>query len=289
LVVEYCDTWNTAYYDAVLREYVIYTRYWSLGPRTERLPPDTRNSWTGIGRRAIGRTASQDFRRFNPSEMILEPTPDMLPSEQLYTNCRTAVPGAPDQHLMFPTIWKGSIDDTTRIAMAASHDGKLWHWVPGGDLLHTRSFGGWDGGCIWGTPDLIEFPNGDWALPYIANNVPHKYPRGKRTSDTGYAVWEKGRLAALETDETGEFTMIPIMVPGTTLKINAVTKRTGWVKVEVLGVDGRSLAECQPLTGDLLWAPVTWKRAASLNDDASRPVTLRIELKQGQLFGLQFD
>ena len=27
--------------------------------------------------------------------MILEPTPDMLPSEQLYTNCRTTVPGAP--------------------------------------------------------------------------------------------------------------------------------------------------------------------------------------------------
>jgi hypothetical protein len=44
----------------------------------------------------------------------------MLPSEQLYTNCRTAIPGAPDQHLMFPAIWNGSVDDTTRIAMASS-------------------------------------------------------------------------------------------------------------------------------------------------------------------------
>ena len=26
LVVEYCDTWNTAYFDPALREYVIYTR-----------------------------------------------------------------------------------------------------------------------------------------------------------------------------------------------------------------------------------------------------------------------
>src|SRR4051812_20427200 len=32
LVVEYSDTWNTAYYDAVSSEYVIYTRYWSVGP-----------------------------------------------------------------------------------------------------------------------------------------------------------------------------------------------------------------------------------------------------------------
>ena len=52
IVVEYCDTWNTAYFDPLTREYVIYTRQWSLGPRTDRLPPDIRNSWTGVGRRA---------------------------------------------------------------------------------------------------------------------------------------------------------------------------------------------------------------------------------------------
>ena len=38
---------------------------------------------------------------------------------------------------MFPSIWNGSVDDTTRIALASSHDGKTWHWVPGGDLLRT--------------------------------------------------------------------------------------------------------------------------------------------------------
>jgi hypothetical protein len=173
--------------------------------------------------------------------------------------------------------------------MASSHDGELWHWVPGGDLLNTPSFGRWDGGCIWATPDLLELPNGDWALPYIANNLPHKYPRGKVTSDTGYAVWQKGRLSALEAEETGEFTMIPLMVRGNTLKINAVTKRTGWVKVEVLGVAGRSLAECQAITGDQHWTPVKWKEGGNLNSDPSQPVTLRIELKQGRLFGLQFE
>ncbi|MCC6488378.1 MAG: hypothetical protein IT364_12850, partial [Candidatus Hydrogenedentes bacterium] len=165
LVVEYADTLNTAYYDQSLRKYVLYTRYWYVGPRTNRLPSDIRGSWTGVGRRAIGRSESDDFRSFAPSTLILEPTPDMLPSEALYTNCRTTIPGAPDQHLMFPTIWNASIDDTTRIAFASSHDGIIWHWVPGGDLLHTQPFGQWDGGCIWANPELIEFPNGDWALP----------------------------------------------------------------------------------------------------------------------------
>jgi hypothetical protein len=290
LVVEYCDTWNTGYFDTVLSEYVLYTRHWSIGPRTDRLPPDIRNSWTGVGRRSIGRAASRDFQHFTPSEMILEPTPDMLPSEQLYTNCHTTIPGAPDQHLMFPAIWNGSVDDTTRIALASSHDGKTWHWVPGGDLLHTQPFGRWDGGCIWATPELLELPGGDWALPYLAHTLPHKYPRGQQVGGMGYAVWPKGRLVAVAADDQGGFTMIPFLPPGkTTLKINAVTLRTGWVKVEVAGVDGRSLADCIAIVGDQHWTRVIWKGANDLGTGPKSAVTLRVEMKQAKIFGFEID
>jgi hypothetical protein len=289
LVVEYCDTWNTGYFDTVLRQYVLYTRQWSIGPRTDRLPPDIRNSWTGVGRRAIGRSASRDFQRFTPSDLILEPTPDMLPSEQLYTNCHTTVPGAPDQHLMFPAIWNGSVDDTTRIALASSHDGMTWHWVPGGDLLRTGSFGRWDGGCIWATPELLELPGGDWALPYLAHNLPHKYPRGQQVGRMGYAVWPRGRLVAVAAEEQGGFTMIPLLAPGKTLKINAVTGRTGWVKVEVAGVAGRSLADCMPIVGDQHWTRVTWNGGNDLGTGPQRVVTLRIEMKHARIFGLEFE
>ncbi len=289
LVVEYSDTHNICYYDSALRKYVLYTRYWSVGPRSQRLPPDIRGSWTGVGRRAIGRSESSDFRSFPPSEMILEPTPDMLPSEALYTNCRTTVPGAPDQHLIFPTIWNASVDDTTRIALASSHDGQLWHWVPGGDLLRTAPFGQWDGGCIWAYPELMELPNGDWALMYRGDNFPHKYPRGQRKIDLGYAVWPKGRLVGLEAAEDGVFTMMPIMPPGRSLKINALTLRTGWVKVEVVGIDSRRFSECVPIVGDQHWARVTWKGGNDLGIPEGQPMTLRIEMKQAKLFGLEFD
>jgi hypothetical protein len=289
LVVEYCDTWNTAYYDRALGEYVLYTRHWSVGPRTERLPPDIRNSWTGVGRRAIGRTSSRDFAAFKPSEMILEPTPDMLPSEQLYTNCRTSIPGAPDQHLMFPTVWNGSIDDTTRVLAASSHDGKLWHWLPGGEILKTGAFGEWNGGCIWATPNLLELPNGDWALPYLAHNIPHKYPRGKMVGTTSYAVWPKGRLVSVGSDGEGEFTMITVMAPGKVLKVNALTLRTGSVRIEALGIKGRSMDECAPLVGDQHWTRVRWKDADDLGINPGQPVTLRVHLKQARLFGLEFE
>ncbi|MBI2435773.1 MAG: hypothetical protein HYV26_23200, partial [Candidatus Hydrogenedentes bacterium] len=222
-------------------------------------------------------------------DMILAPTPDMLPSEQPYTNCHATVPGAPDQHLMFPAIWNASVDDTTRIAFASSHDGLVWHWVSGGDLLRTAPFGQWDGGCIWANPDLIELPNGDWALPYIGHNFPHKYPRGQRAGGEGYAVWPKGRLVAVQAEDIGAFTMIPLMPPGKTLKVNALTRRTGWVKVEVAGVDGHQMADCTPLIGDQHWAQVSWKGGGELGVNDGDPVTLRVELKQAKLFGLEFE
>ena len=213
----------------------------------------------------------------------------MLPSEALYTNCRTTVPGAPDQHLMFPAIWNASVDDTTRIALASSHDGKVWHWVPNGDLLRTAAFGQWDGGCIWAYPELLELSNGDWVLTYRGDNFPHKYPRGQRTISLGYAVWPKGRLVALEASEHGAFTMMPIIAPGRTLKINALTLRTGWIKLEVAGVPGHKMADSVPIVGDHHWTRATWKDASDLGVAAGQPVTFRFEMQQAKIFGLEID
>jgi hypothetical protein len=286
--VEYSDTHNICYYDAALRKYVLYTRYWSVGPYTLQTPPDIRHSWTGVGRRAIGRSESDDFRHFSPSKMVLDPPPSMLPSESLYTNCHTTIPQAPDQHLMFPAVWNASIDDSTRIVMASSYDGQNWYWVPGGDLLETAEYGQWNGGCIWAEPNLIELPNGDWALPYSAHNVPHKYPRGQRQGGLGYAVWPQGRMVALEAETRGQFTLMPLILPARVLRINAVTKRTGGVKVEVAGDPDRTFDKCSALFGDLPWVAVTWGDKADLGKDAGTPITLRFRLDQAALYGIEF-
>jgi hypothetical protein len=288
LVVEYADTFNTAYYDPVLRRYVLYTRHWSIGPRAAQLPADIRHCWTGSGRRAIGRSESADFTQFPPSELLIEPSPDLLPSEVLYTNCHTTLPGAPDHHVMFPAIWNASRTDTTRIAMLSSHDGRLWHWVPGGGILETAEFGQWHGGCVWALPNLIELPDRAWALPCLGHNLPHKYPRGQLVGQTGYAVWPKGRLVALEAQELGEFYLMPVIPPGRRLRINANTQRTGRVWIEVAGVPGRGLDQCDPIFGDQLWTPVTWQGQPDLGAPPGAPITLRLRLQHAQLYGLEF-
>ena len=292
LVLEVTDTQNICHYDEALRKYVLYTRTRTVGPRSRRAT-EAPTLGEGVARRAIGRSESDDFRHFPISETIVEPGPEFPPSDTLYTNCRTAIPGAPDHHLMFPTVWHQS-DDTTSIAVASSHNGRLWHFVPGSPVLPTAAFGEWDGGCVFAHPDLVELPNGDFALPYTGYIFPHKYPRGRWRFMPGLAVWPKGRLVALEAAERGEFATVGLVPPGRRLRINALTKRAGGIVVEVAGLNGSPMPghtfdDAAPIVGDQHWSPVTWKGGEDLGFVEGGAIILRFRMDKAKIFGLQFE
>ena len=294
LVVEHSDTQPVCMFDEQLGKYVLYTRNWSVGARAEGAADDRGLSWIGVGRRSIGRSESADFHRFPLSEIILEPGPDVLPSDTLYTNCKTTIPGAPDQHLLFPTVWHTS-DDTTSIALASSRDGRVWHWLPGSPVAHTPPFGEWDGGCMFAHPNLLELPTGDFVLPYTGYLFPHKYPRGQWRYQPGLLVWPKGRLIALEAEDRGEFSTVAFMPPGRKLLTNCLTQRAGSILVEVAGrsggepLPGRSFAECDPIIGDRFRHPVTWKGESDLGFEAGNPVLLRFRLEKAAIYCLDFE
>jgi hypothetical protein len=248
--------------------------------------------WWQVGRRSIGRSESPDFRQFPIHETILEPGPDLLPTDTLYTNGRTVYPGAPEQHLMFPTIWH-TASDSTSITMASSHDGRVWHFLPGGPVFATGPFGSFDGGCVFAHPNLIELAGGSLAMPYSGYNVPHKYPRRQWKFAPGYMVWPKGRLVALEAAGEGAFATAGIMPPGRKLRINAVTKRGGGILVEVAGIDGsplpgRSFDEARRISGDHHWTLLSWNGQEDLGFAADSAVILRFRMDQAQLYGLEF-
>lgn len=292
LVVEHSDTQIVAYHDARAAKYVIYTRNWLVGRQAPQAATDVSSRWISPGRRSIGRTEASDFRRFPLSELVLVPPSSMPPSDVLYTNCKTTIPGNADLHVMFPTVWHQS-DDTTSVTMAASPDGRVWDFVPGGPVFHTAAFGEWDGGCVFASPNLVELPDGSFALPYTGYSFPHKYPRGQLRFLPGYLVWPKGRLVGLEAAERGELATAALVPPGKRVLINAVTKRTGSLLVEVAGMDGaalpdRSFAEADPIVGDQYRKPLTWKGQADLAPKAGTPVMLRFRMDKATLFGLDF-
>jgi hypothetical protein len=281
LVIEHSDTHIIAYYDEYLQNYVMHTRSY------------TYRKGMNISRRAIGRSISSDFREFPVSETIMCAGPEMLPSDTLYTNCKTTIPGAPDQHLMFPAIWHQD-DDTTSIAMASFHHGEIWHFVPGSPVFETADFGAWDGGCIFAHPNLIEIPDGDFALPYTGYIFTHKYPRGQHQFLPGYAIWPKGRIVALEARDSGEFMTTALMPPGRRLKINAVTKRAGGIRVEIVGSDGqavqgRAFADSDAIIGDRHGTPVTWKGEDDLGHAEGTAIMLRFRMDKAKIFGLEFE
>jgi hypothetical protein len=292
LVVEHSDTQIVACYDQRLGKYVIYTRNWLVGRQSAQATASLSHHWITPGRRSIGRTESGDFRQFPLSQLILAPPASMPPSDVLYTNCKTTIPGAPDLHVMFPTVWHQS-DDTTSVVMAASHDGKLWDFVPGGPVFTTAAFGEWDGGCVFASPNLVELPDGSFVLPYAGYCFPHKYPRGQLKFLPGYMVWPKGRIVGLEAAERGEFASVAFVPPGPQVLVNAVTKRAGNILVEVAGLDGaplpgRTFADADQVVGDQYRTPLTWKGNDGLGSAPGTAVFLRFRLDKATLFGLDF-
>lgn len=298
LVIEHSDTDIVADYDLRRKKYVLYTRNFFVGPQSHGVPADpSLKSWLGdmggAGRRAIGRSESRRFDAFPLSKLLMIPDSEMLPSESLYTNCKTTIPGAPDQQLMFPAVWDIS-KDTTKIVMASSHDGEIWNFVPGGAVLETASFGQWDGGCLFAFPNLVELPDGSFVLPYSGYNVPHKYPRGQWKYQIGYAVWPKGRIVALEAAEHGEFATVRIMPPGRKLLINAVTERAGSIRVEVADRNGQPLAgrtfdDAQPIQGDQYRSTVAWRDADDLGYAQGQPIIMRFRMNRAKIFALEFE
>jgi hypothetical protein len=131
-------------------------------------------------------------------------------------------------------------------------------------------------------------------LPYSGYSYPHKYPRGAWSFGPGYALWPKGRLIGIRADEWGEFSTVSLMAPGRKLRINAVTKRAGSIRVAVAKRNGqfwheRSFDDAVPIVGDHHYVPVRWKTGDDMNFDPQDPICLRFQLDRATIYGIQFE
>jgi hypothetical protein len=293
LAIEHMDSQTIGYYDHGLEKYVIYSREHMVGSRAPGHSYPTLKFHQRVSRRAIGRIESENFRNFPLSQIIIETDSDMHPSDDFYTNCRTTIPGAPDHHMMFPAIYN-VVDDESDIVVYSSYNGINWHKIPGPPVLETQPIGEPDGGFVLAHPNLVERPNGDWILPYVGYNVPHKYPRGAYRFEPGMLVWPKGRLAGIEATEVGAFATAAFVPPGKHLKINALTQRTGYIKIEVVDMEGNPIAghtfdDCIPLFGDYHFSKVSWKESDDIGVGKDEAIMLRFQMKMAKIYGLEFE
>jgi hypothetical protein len=267
------DTGTTMYYDDLLKKYVAYVRM------------------SFMNRRVIGRAEGATLDAPWPApESIVWTNPGDSPSHDVYTNGKSLYPGTRTAHLLFPTIYE-RFSDTAFVRMMCSLEGKTWMQIPGGSkILDAGAEGSWDGGCVFAGNGLAEIAGDRVAFPYVGYRVPHKFPRLVRCGEVGFATWPKHRMCGLVADEEGEFVTTPLKSGGDTLKLNCDVRRNGFVKVEVVGADGRTIEDCDPIFGDQLAATtVKWKGDASLKGRASSGsgMTLRFRLRSAKLFSFE--
>jgi hypothetical protein len=293
--IEHGDTQNICYYDKKLGIYVLFTRQHMVEPGGAEPPFPHLKLHKHISRRTIGRTESENFREFPLSETLIEPGPEMNPADEFYTNCYTTIPGAPDHHLMFPMVYNKAMDEQSKIVFYTSYSGKTWHKIPGPPVFKTQPYEGPYGGAVWAHPNLVERPNGDWILPFSGNRVPHKHPRrGAYQFTQGFLVWPMGRLTGIEAEEMGEFSSIAFIIPGRTIKINALTKRTGYILIEAVDfegnpIPGHTFEDCDPIIGNQYQKTVTWNGESDLGVEPRTPVYFRFKMKFAKLYCLDFE
>jgi hypothetical protein len=301
LMIQHADTLNTCYYDVDRRQYVAYVRAWQVNPKAPGTEGENRDSWTSVGRRSIGRAVSSDFRHFGKAEVVVSTGADMLPSHLYYTNAKTTLPGAADNHVMFPWLWELESDGGSTWLLSSA-DGAVWSRVPGGPVIEIGKPGAGDGGYIVASGNLLEYPGDVWGITYGGNPIPHKYP-GRALEKrkglfpgvagvSGMATWPKGRLVALECEGEGRFATVAVVPPGERIRLNASVKPSGYIKVAVQRygageVPGRSFDDADRLLGDGLAMPVTWRGEDSLKHDGA-PVVLRFQMRQAKLFAVEF-
>ena len=152
---------------------------------------------------------------------------------------------------------------------------------PGLDRLN------WHGRAIEVGPSLVPSGDGEMSLYYIENyGTPSvRIRRGALRTDG---------FVSLQADYAGgTVTTRPFTFGGSRLRLNYSTSAAGSIRVEVQDSSGNALpgfglADCPIIFGDELERMVTWKEGPDLTSLAGRSVRLKFEIKDGDLFSMQF-
>lgn len=252
----------------------------------------TRATWM-YRRRSIGRWASDAFGNFPRPEMILWPTLDRLPSDDLSTNAKSLRPGTLDAHLPFPTVYRRARDNCS-VEMMSSPEGIHWFLVPRNPVIVGDPEPN-DEGRLFTSCGLVPLPGGSVGLPFD-----HKDPRWRDRNDrrvTCYALWNRERLVCVEAAGEGEFTPSAFRTTGRELRLGFKAPFTGEIRVAVfavtqwvhkkrreVSVKGRNFEDGAPFRGDLLSQVVTWRGRPDLGRGGREAVCFRFWLRASRLY-----
>lgn len=273
----FADSQYSAVWDEGLRQYVLFGRVGGRG-------------------RAIGRSQSDRFDRFAPLSLVLQAGDPDPPDSDLYNAACVRLKGANGLYLMFPSLFQYK-SDTLDIRLAVSRDGLRWSRPdPTASFIPLGAPGEFDSGSLYMGQGYVEVGDELWFY-YSGSPLKHGVAETLTKPANGRiysrCVSQRDRLVSARTVVAGHLVTVPLTFAGSRLQLNLVVRPKGTLRVGLLDgegkpIPGRSVEDCVPVTGDHLRKTIEWKDAADVSAWSGKPVRIRVEFQDADLFGLQF-
>ena len=266
------DSQNLAFWDSLRKEYRCYFRDFRAGFRD------------------IKTSTSKDF--------ILWTKPKWLdygdaPKEHLYTNQIQPYYRAPHIFVGFPTRYIPHRGSLTEGLFMTSRDGLNFHRWGEAIIRPGQNTTKWQNRSNYIWLGMLEtqsnLPGAPKELSVYSNE---SYYQGRGTKTRRYTYRIDGFLSLRASYRGGEVTTKPLIFQGDTLAVNFSTSAAGSLKVEIQDstarpIKGCTIDDCPEIYGDKIEHTVKWK-AGNLAKLAGKPIRLRFQLKDADLFAFGF-
>ena len=288
----YTDTTNVCYWDDRIRKYVAFVRW------DETMTYKNGETFRRFGNfyRAVGRSESEDFRRFPPPIKITQPTArELAPAWkrlELYNSSAVKYPFAADSYFMFPTYYHPA-SEMSDIHLAASRDGVNYARWP-------------DPFVGLGQPDAFDSKmahlvtgmilNGqEISMYYVGANYLHNV--GSYPPKSGGIGRVRIRLDGFVSQDAcwsgGSLTTVPLKFNGNRLEVNLNASAGGCLQVEILNRLGRPIPgytrrDADRLRGNDVCRTVTWNGRSDLACLKGKRIRLRFIGRGVKLFAFEF-
>ena len=241
------------------------------------------------GKRAIMTGTSKDFINWTKPELLKYPD---TPAEHLYTNAIRPYERAPHILIGFPTRYLPQQGQRVEPTFMASRDGitfKRWLDPVVPESAPKDRSGNRSNYMAWG---LVELPSDRDHLSVYATEA---YYTGADSRIRRFEYRKDGFVSVRGGDKGGELLTKPIVLGklAERLTLNYVVKETGSLRVGLelpdgTPIEGYALNDCKPIRGEHLSGTIAWTGGADISTMKGKTVRLRIELKNADLFALQF-
>lgn len=286
------DSQNVMFWSSAEQCYLCYARH-ALG-----------------GKRATARATSADFLSWSDfTLMTYSDTKSTTPSQHLYTNQTQPYFRAPHIYIALPGRFQAGrrvLSEEQAREIGAHRDGGGVGDVADGVFLTSRA-----GSTTYDftfresfVRPGIGYSNWTSRNNYPACGVvptgPHEmslYVQRNYGQKSGYlermTLRTDGFVSVRGPYEGGQLLTRPLTFAGRKLEVNYSSSAAGSLRVEIQDAAGRplpgfSLADCPAIIGDEIARVVSWKSGPDVGALAGKPVRLRFEVKDADLYSFEF-